>query len=95
MLIEADPSKYHFINQGMLTVDNVNDADEMKSTKKAFDTLGFTQVVFITLYLKLWLNLSYSLTFLTNKIGPAVGSIQKHSCHSNIWQHSMETEAKR
>lgn len=44
LLIEADPSKYCFINQGMLKIDNVDDAEEMKSTKKAFDTLGFTQV---------------------------------------------------
>ncbi len=43
-LIENDPSKYHFVAQGMLTIDGVDDAEEMRITDEAFDTLGFTQV---------------------------------------------------
>jgi myosin heavy chain 6/7 len=42
-LIENDPSKYHFVAQGMLTIDGVDDAEEMRITDEAFDTLGFTQ----------------------------------------------------
>lgn len=43
-LIEPDASKYHFIAQGMLTIDGVDDAEEMRITDEAFDVLGFTQV---------------------------------------------------
>ena len=43
-LIEADPSKYHFVAQGMLTIDGIDDAEEMRLTDEAFDILGFTQV---------------------------------------------------
>jgi myosin heavy subunit len=43
-LIENDPSKYFYIAQGMLTIDNVDDAEEMRLTSEAFDVLGFTQV---------------------------------------------------
>ncbi len=43
-LIENDPSKYFYIAQGMLTIDNVDDAEEMRLTSEAFDILGFTQV---------------------------------------------------
>ena len=41
--MECDPSKYFFINQGMLTIDGVDDCQEMKDTKKAFDILNFSQ----------------------------------------------------
>jgi len=41
--LEADPSKYFFVSQGMLTIDRVDDKQEMLDTKKAFDTLMFTQ----------------------------------------------------
>jgi myosin heavy subunit len=44
LLLEADPKKYFFIAQGMLTIDNVDDAEEMRMTDEAFDTLGFTNV---------------------------------------------------
>ncbi len=44
-MIENDPSKYFYIAQGMLTIDNVDDAEEMRLTSEAFDILGFTQVV--------------------------------------------------
>jgi myosin heavy subunit len=53
-LIENDPSKYFYIAQGMLTIDNVDDAEEMRLTSEAFDVLGFTQVDInsMILYLK-------------------------------------------
>lgn len=43
-LIENDPSKYFYVAQGMLTIDNVDDAEEMRLTSEAFDILGFTKV---------------------------------------------------
>ena len=43
ILLETDASKYFYINQGMLKIDRVDDVQEMKDTKKAFDTLCFTQ----------------------------------------------------
>ena len=43
-LIGNDPGKYHYVAQGMLTIDNVDDADEMRITDEAFDVLGFTPV---------------------------------------------------
>jgi len=42
-LLVNDPGKYHCIAQGMLTIDNVDDAEEMKVTDESFDILGFTQ----------------------------------------------------
>jgi len=42
-LITNDPSKYQFVAQGMLTIDGVDDAEEMRITDEAFDVLGFTQ----------------------------------------------------
>ena len=44
LLLEQDASKYYHINQGMLTIDGVDDASEMRDTKKAFDILNFSQV---------------------------------------------------
>ncbi len=43
-LIETDPSKYYYIAQGMLTIDNVDDAEEMRLTDESFNILGFTEV---------------------------------------------------
>jgi hypothetical protein len=43
-LISNDPSKYYYIAQGMLTIDGVDDVEEMKLTDEAFDILGFAQV---------------------------------------------------
>merc|ERR1719462_833799 len=37
------PGDYFFINQGVLTVDKMDDAEEMRATDTAFDTLGFSQ----------------------------------------------------
>ena len=41
-MVEADPSKYFFVAQGMLTIDNVDDAEEMRMTDEAFDVLNFS-----------------------------------------------------
>ena len=41
-MLEPDAGKYFFVNQGMLTIDRVDDAQEMRDTKKAFDILMFT-----------------------------------------------------
>jgi hypothetical protein len=46
LLLEHDPGLYAFINQGMLTIDRVDDCQEMKDTKTAFDILLFTEVIF-------------------------------------------------
>ncbi len=43
-LITNDPGKYHYVAQGMLTIDGVDDTEEMKVTDEAFDVLGFTKV---------------------------------------------------
>jgi myosin heavy chain 6/7 len=42
LLLEHDAGLYNFINQGMLTIDKVDDVQEMKDTQKAFDILLFT-----------------------------------------------------
>ncbi len=44
IMLEPDAGKYFFVNQGMLTIDKVDDAQEMRDTKKAFDILMFTHV---------------------------------------------------
>ncbi|CAF3855076.1 unnamed protein product [Rotaria sordida] len=49
-LIVNDPGKYHYVAQGMLTIDNVDDADEMKITDEAFDILGFTKEEKLNMY---------------------------------------------
>ncbi|CAF3919996.1 unnamed protein product [Rotaria sp. Silwood2] len=41
-LIQNDPSKYQFVSQGVLTIDGVDDVEEMRITDEAFDVLGFT-----------------------------------------------------
>jgi myosin heavy chain 6/7 len=38
-----DPKLYFFIAQGMLTIDGVDDAEEMRLTDEAFDILNFKQ----------------------------------------------------
>ena len=43
-LITNDPSKYHSMSQGVLTIDGLDDAEEMRATDEAFDILGFTRV---------------------------------------------------
>ena len=46
LLLEQNAGLYFFIAQGMLTIDNLDDAAEMRATDEAFDTLGFTKVNF-------------------------------------------------
>ncbi|CAF1404896.1 unnamed protein product, partial [Didymodactylos carnosus] len=43
LLIGTDAGKYHYVAQGKLTIDGVDDAEEMKLTDEAFDILGFSQ----------------------------------------------------
>lgn len=43
MLVEPNAKLYHFIAQGMTTIDNVDDAEEMRLTDEAFDILNFSQ----------------------------------------------------
>merc|ERR1712127_362467 len=43
IMLEPNAGKYFYINQGMLTIDRLDDAQEMKDTKTAFDILMFTQ----------------------------------------------------
>ncbi len=43
-MVESDPKKYFFIAQGMLTIENLDDAEEMRMTNEAFDILNFTKV---------------------------------------------------
>jgi len=40
---KPDPGSFYFIAQGVLTVAGMDDAEEMRATDTAFDTLGFTQ----------------------------------------------------
>jgi len=40
---KPDPGAYYFISQGVLTVAGMDDAEEMRATDEALDTLGFTQ----------------------------------------------------
>jgi myosin heavy subunit len=49
-LLENNPAKYFYVAQGMLTIDNVDDAEEMRLTSEAFDILGFTQEEKINLF---------------------------------------------
>ena len=51
-MLEPDAGKYFFVNQGMLTIDKVDDAQEMRDTKKAFDILMFTNVFFLNFLIK-------------------------------------------
>ena len=44
MLCNPDAKEYFFISQGVLTIDNVDDAEEMKATDDAFDVLNFSAV---------------------------------------------------
>ncbi|CAF4199714.1 unnamed protein product [Rotaria sp. Silwood2] len=49
-LIGNDPSKYFYVAQGMLTIDGIDDAEEMRLTDEAFDILGFTRDEKINLF---------------------------------------------
>lgn len=43
-MIGPDASKYFYVAQGMLTIDGIDDAEEMRLTDEAMDILGFTKV---------------------------------------------------
>lgn len=42
-MVEPNAKLYHFIAQGMIVIDNVDDAEEMRLTDEAFDILNFKQ----------------------------------------------------
>ncbi|PAA89248.1 hypothetical protein BOX15_Mlig007848g1 [Macrostomum lignano] len=42
LLVTSDPALYSFINQGELSIDGVDDAEEMKLTDEAINILGFS-----------------------------------------------------
>ena len=42
-MVEPDPKLYFFIAQGMITIDGVDDAREMKDTDEAFGILNFKE----------------------------------------------------
>nr|XP_055045045.1 myosin-7 isoform X2 [Misgurnus anguillicaudatus] len=42
LLVSSNPFDYHFCSQGVTTVDNMDDGDELLGTDHAMDTLGFT-----------------------------------------------------
>ncbi|CAM4680553.1 unnamed protein product [Leuciscus chuanchicus] len=42
LLVSSNPFDYHFCSQGVVTVDNMDDGDELLATDHAMDTLGFT-----------------------------------------------------
>ncbi|KAF8560908.1 hypothetical protein P879_09778, partial [Paragonimus westermani] len=42
LLVQNDPGLYSFINQGELTIDGVDDSEEMKLCDEAFEVLGFS-----------------------------------------------------
>ncbi|ELU16992.1 hypothetical protein CAPTEDRAFT_118513 [Capitella teleta] len=50
LLVTPDAGLYHFINQGCLTVDNMDDVEEMKIVDHGFDVLGFTKEEKMSLY---------------------------------------------
>ena len=43
LLLEPSPSRYSFVNQGMTTVEGLDDKVEMKATQDAMTVLGFTE----------------------------------------------------
>ncbi|CAL4070934.1 unnamed protein product [Meganyctiphanes norvegica] len=43
-LLSNEIHDYHFVSQGKVTVDSIDDAEEMAFTHEAFDILGFTSV---------------------------------------------------
>ncbi|KAL3877462.1 hypothetical protein ACJMK2_035164 [Sinanodonta woodiana] len=50
LLVSPDPALYSFINQGALTVDTIDDVEEMKITDAAFDVLGFSPEEKLSMY---------------------------------------------
>jgi len=50
LLVSPDPGLYTFINQGCLTVDNMDDVEEMKLVDDSFGVLGFSVEEKMALY---------------------------------------------
>lgn len=50
LLVSPDAGLYSMINQGVLTVEGIDDVEEMKLTDEAFDILGFTADEKLSLY---------------------------------------------
>lgn len=50
LLVSPDAGLYSMINQGVLTVDGIDDVEEMKMTDEAFDVLGFSDEEKLSLY---------------------------------------------
>ena len=50
LLVTPDAGLYHFINQGCLTVDNMDDVEEMKIVDDSFAVLGFAEEEKMALY---------------------------------------------
>jgi len=50
LLVDMDPSKYFFINQGCLTVDGMDDKEEMQAVEDSFLVLGFEDTEKMALY---------------------------------------------
>ncbi|CAB1452317.1 unnamed protein product [Pleuronectes platessa] len=42
LLLSPDPKQYVWVCQGVTVVDNMEDGEELLSTREAFDVLGFT-----------------------------------------------------
>lgn len=50
LLVTPDAGLYSMINQGVLTVDGIDDVEEMKACDEAFAILGFTEEEKISLF---------------------------------------------
>ncbi|OAF64848.1 Alpha isomyosin, partial [Intoshia linei] len=50
LLLEPEPAKYRFINNGCLTAEGINDQEEMKNVNDAFRVLGFSEEEKFALY---------------------------------------------
>lgn len=50
LLVSLDPGVYFFINQGCLTVDGMDDKEEMKAVEDSFQVLGFEESEKMALY---------------------------------------------
>lgn len=50
ILLHPDPGLYHFINQGSLTVDTIDDKEEMEISDQAFAVLGFSDDEKMSMY---------------------------------------------
>ena len=91
-MLEPDAGKYFFVNQGKLTIDKVDDAQEMRDTKKAFDILLFTQVNSNN---NSFIKLKYNILYLIFLKATTIGFVQMHSGRCHMGQQQMEAATKR